>query len=76
MPIQSQPALECRDVTVKFGDVTALADVSVSFAPGRIHAVVGQNGAGKTTFARVAAGLTVAPDIEELLASPRVAYVD
>ena len=57
MPIQSQPALECRDVTVKFGDVTALADVSVSFAPGRIHAVVGQNGAGKTTFARVAAGL-------------------
>lgn len=57
MSSQSQTALECRDVTVKFGDVTALADVSVSFAPGRIHAVVGQNGAGKTTFARVAAGL-------------------
>jgi ABC-type uncharacterized transport system ATPase subunit len=53
----SKPALECRNVTVKFGDVTALSDVSVSFAPGQIHAVVGQNGAGKTTFARVAAGL-------------------
>ena len=57
MPGEVRPALECRDVTVRFGDVTALADVSVSFAPGRIHAVVGQNGAGKTTFARVAAGL-------------------
>lgn len=50
-------ALECRNVTVKFGDVTALSEVSASFAPGQIHAVVGQNGAGKTTFARVAAGL-------------------
>ncbi len=50
-------ALECRDVTVKFGDVTALSGVSVAFAAGRIHAVVGQNGAGKTTFARVTAGL-------------------
>ena len=57
MSIEAKPALDCRDVTVKFGDVTALADVSVSFAPGQIHAVVGQNGAGKTTFARVAAGL-------------------
>jgi ABC-type uncharacterized transport system ATPase subunit len=57
MSNQAKPALECRDVTVKFGDVTALADVSASFAPGQIHAVVGQNGAGKTTFARVAAGL-------------------
>ncbi|WKL38940.1 ATP-binding cassette domain-containing protein (plasmid) [Sinorhizobium meliloti] len=52
-----KPALECRDVTVKFGDVTALSGVAVSFVPGQIHAVVGQNGAGKTTFARVAAGL-------------------
>ncbi|HEV7250283.1 MAG TPA: ATP-binding cassette domain-containing protein [Shinella sp.] len=53
----SKPALECRNVTVKFGDVTALSDVAVSFAAGQIHAVLGQNGAGKTTFARVAAGL-------------------
>ena len=50
-------ALECRDVSVTYGAVVALHAVSVGFAPGRIHAVVGQNGAGKTTFARVAAGL-------------------
>ena len=54
-------ALECRGVTVSYGAVMALREVSVGFPPGRIHAVVGQNGAGKTTFARVAAGL-VRPD--------------
>ncbi|MCB1496822.1 MAG: ATP-binding cassette domain-containing protein [Bauldia sp.] len=54
-------ALACRDVSVNFGPVAALADVSVNFAEGMIHAVVGQNGAGKTTFARVAAGI-VRPD--------------
>jgi len=50
-------ALECRDVTVHYGEVAALVGVSVTFSPRMIHAVVGQNGAGKTTFARVAAGL-------------------
>ncbi len=50
-------ALECDDVTVTYGDVVALHDVSVAFERGGIHAVVGQNGAGKTTFARVCAGL-------------------
>ncbi len=50
-------AVECRDVTVRYGEVVALRDVSVAFDRARIHAVVGQNGAGKTTFARVCAGI-------------------
>ena len=45
--------------------MTALADLEIAFARGAIHAVVGQNGAGKTTFARVAAGL-VRPDAGSL----------
>lgn len=57
MSNHSAPALACRDVTVRYGDVTALSDVSIEFEAGLIHAVLGQNGAGKTTFARVAAGL-------------------
>ncbi|WP_168879348.1 ABC transporter ATP-binding protein [Rhizobium sp. P28RR-XV] len=52
-----QPALGLGGVTVRYGEVAALSGVSVGFAPGLIHAVVGQNGAGKTTFARVAAGI-------------------
>ena len=55
------PALQCCGIRVTYGDVTALADLTIAFKPGAIHAVVGQNGAGKTTFARVAAGL-VRPD--------------
>jgi simple sugar transport system ATP-binding protein len=54
-------ALKCRDISVRYGDVAALTGVSVEFAPKLIHAVVGQNGAGKTTFARVVSGL-VRPD--------------
>jgi ABC-type uncharacterized transport system ATPase subunit len=50
-------ALECGDVSVNFGEVRALRDVSLGFETGQIHAVVGQNGAGKTTFARVCAGI-------------------
>jgi simple sugar transport system ATP-binding protein len=64
------PALECDDVTVNFGDVVALSHVGVAFAPGRIHAVVGQNGAGKTTFARVCAGI-VRPTSGRMLISGR-----
>ena len=59
-------ALQCRGVSVNYGDVAALVGVSVAFAPNQIHAVVGQNGAGKTTFARVAAGI-VKPQAGTLL---------
>ena len=51
------PALACTDLTVAYGDVIALRDATVEFEPARIHAVLGQNGAGKTTFARVCAGM-------------------
>ena len=59
------PALSCRGIRVTYGEVTALADLDITFPHGAIHAVVGQNGAGKTTFARVAAGL-VRPDAGSL----------
>jgi ABC-2 type transport system ATP-binding protein len=45
-------------VTVDFGDTTALTDVDISLRPGSITAVVGGDGAGKTTLARTLAGLT------------------
>ncbi|PAQ03013.1 ATP-binding cassette domain-containing protein [Mesorhizobium mediterraneum] len=51
------PIFECRNVTVRYGHIVALSDVGAVFERGMIHAVVGQNGAGKTTFARVLAGL-------------------
>ncbi len=61
MTASPPPALRCRGISVAYGEVKALAEVGLDLEPGRIHAFVGQNGAGKTTFARVAAGL-VRPD--------------
>jgi branched-chain amino acid transport system ATP-binding protein len=52
-------ALELRDVDAGYGPFRALFDVSLTVAPGEAVALLGANGAGKTTIARVASGLVV-----------------
>ncbi len=47
-------------VTVAFGDRTALDDVTCTVEPGRVEVVIGPDGAGKTTLARVLVGLVAA----------------
>jgi branched-chain amino acid transport system ATP-binding protein len=44
------PLLEVRDLTLRFGGVTALGDVSFDVFPGELFAVIGPNGAGKTSI--------------------------
>jgi len=43
------PFLAVRDLTVQFGGVTALSDVSFDVAHGQVAGLIGPNGAGKTT---------------------------
>jgi branched-chain amino acid transport system ATP-binding protein len=59
------PVLELRHVDAGYGPFRAIFDVSFSIAPGGVLALLGSNGAGKTTIARVCSGL-IAPTGGEL----------
>lgn len=48
--------LALRNITKTFGTVVANNDVSIKVAKGTIHAIVGENGAGKSTIMRIAYG--------------------
>ncbi len=51
------PVIELRDVTRRFGDLTAVDEVTLGVAQGEIVGLLGHNGAGKTTLLRVINGL-------------------
>jgi peptide/nickel transport system ATP-binding protein len=61
-----KPLLAGRNLSVRFGDVVAVADASVEVQPGEAIGVVGESGSGKTTLARVLAGL-LRPAVGEVL---------
>jgi len=50
--------LEIRDVTKRFGGVTAVNRCSLVLAPGKIYGLIGPNGSGKTTLFNCITGLT------------------
>ncbi len=60
------PILEVRNVSKSFGQVRALQDVSASVRAGAVTAVLGDNGAGKSTFIKMLSGVH-APDTGEYL---------
>jgi branched-chain amino acid transport system ATP-binding protein len=49
--------LEARDVTVRFGGLTAVDQVSATFRSGELVGIIGPNGAGKTTFFNAISGV-------------------
>ena len=52
--------LVVEGLTVRFGGITALSDVSFTVAPGSMHALIGPNGAGKSTCLNVLSGVYAA----------------
>ena len=62
--------LEVRDVSVRFGGLTALDAVSLTVAPRQVVGVIGPNGAGKTTLLNVLCGF-IRPDRGQVLIDGR-----
>jgi ABC-type sugar transport system ATPase subunit len=76
----SEPVAALRGVTRRFDAVTALDGVSIDFHAGSVHALLGENGSGKSTTVRILTGAlsphegTVAIDGEDVsFATPRAA---
>ncbi len=59
--------LELKNITKTFGNVVANNDVSIKIEKGTIHAIVGENGAGKSTVMRIAYGFYTADSGEILV---------
>jgi len=58
--------LELRNITKRFGAVVANHNINIVVKPGTIHAIVGENGAGKSTAMRIAYGFYT-PDSGEIV---------
>jgi branched-chain amino acid transport system ATP-binding protein len=55
--VSAGPLLELRNVSAGYGPFRAIFDVSLTLERGKVLALLGSNGAGKTTIARVCTGL-------------------
>lgn len=57
-----QPALEVKDVTLRFGGLVAVDNASLTIQKGQLVGFIGPNGAGKTTLMRVITGILTAQE--------------
>src|ERR1700678_1836150 len=66
--------LELRDITKRFGSLTANDSISLKVEPGQIHSLLGENGAGDSTLMNVVFGL-LHPDEGEILINGEVVRI-
>ncbi|MEQ9814324.1 MAG: ATP-binding cassette domain-containing protein [Azospirillaceae bacterium] len=68
------PLIELRDIEKHFGPVIALAGVSLSIEAGEVHCLLGDNGAGKSTFIKTMSGVHKPTRGEILVEGRKVAF--
>jgi ribose transport system ATP-binding protein len=54
----TKPVLRAEGLSKKYSQVTVLTDVTLDVRAGEVHAIIGENGAGKSTFMRLLSGYT------------------
>ena len=64
LPAGAEPAIRARNLTRRFGDFTAVDNVSFDIAKGEIFGFLGSNGCGKTTTMKMLTGLLPASEGE------------
>jgi fructose transport system ATP-binding protein len=74
VPGNTVPVLQARDVSKRFGSVTALEHVDFELYPNEILAVVGDNGAGKSTLIKILSGAYQPDDGEILMDGQHVSF--
>lgn len=70
----SDYVLELKGITKRFPGVTALDQVDFKLKPGQIHALMGENGAGKSTFIKVITGVHAPNEGEMFLNGEKVEF--
>ena len=73
--LNSAPALEMRHISKQYPGVRALDDVSLSVGRAEIHALLGENGAGKSTMMKILAGAQ-SKDQGDILIDGHVVSID
>src|SRR5689334_19817132 len=56
-PADPAPRLHLTGISKRFGAVRAIRNADITIRPGRVHALVGENGAGKSTMIKIISGV-------------------
>ena len=54
--VTNSPILEIQGLKASINDTQVIKDLNLTVNPGEIHAIMGKNGSGKSTFAKIVAG--------------------
>jgi ribose transport system ATP-binding protein len=69
-----EPVLQAMNLTKRFGGLTACDNISMDISPGQVMGLVGDNGAGKSTFIKMISGVYEPDDGQILLESHAVTF--